>query len=685
VARRLDYAGGNQLPMFLPESSWTRLEELPDLRQFDEIAIDTETRDNGLASGYGPGWAFRNGYISGVSVAYDRAGEETAFYIPLNHPDTDNFARDSVAAWLKAHSHLRCIFHNGPYDLGWFRADGLLEKPPEKIDDTTAMAVMIDEHEFSYSLDSVAARCGIEGKDETMLRDAASAYGFNPKSEMWRMPAKFVGPYAEQDALATLRAARSMRPRLVDEGTVKAYTLEMELIPLIQEMRMRGIDVDLDLAEQAKATLEGKRDEVFKDLSARLDQRVGMEEIGKTKWLRAVFDAEGIEYPFTERGNASFTAGVTGWMHKHPHWLPQLIVKADKYHNAASKFIQGYIIDYCHRGRIHPSINQFRSEDETTGTRQGTRSHRFSYSDPPLQQMPSRDPEITPLIRGCFKPRPGEKWARIDYEQQEYRLMVHFASLLGLPKADEAADKYRNDPNTDFHQLVAELTGLDRTSAKQTNFAKAYGAGLKQFMALTNMSEADASRVMSQYDNEMPFINELNEECKRQAGRRGFIRLIDGARSHYPFWEGPWLSYSDHAKYAQAGLLTSPCRLPEAEKRQENEDHPWHGKRLRRADTRKAMNNLIQGSAARQTKIAMRDAWKEGIVPLLQIHDELAISTDRREEGERLAEIMRDAVKLVIPVGAAPDWGLNWAHAKPVKGGYSATWEAAHEVELEDA
>jgi DNA polymerase I-like protein with 3'-5' exonuclease and polymerase domains len=670
MARKLDYAGGNQLPMFLPESSWKRLDNLPDLRQYDEIAIDTEERDNGLASGHGPGWAFRSGYIAGISVSYGVPGNEQAFYIPLNHPDTDNFSKDSAAAWLRSHSHLRWIFHNGPYDLGWLRVDCGVPVP-EKIDDTTAMAVMIDEHEFSYSLDSVAKRCGIEGKDEAMLREAAACYGFNPKSEMWRMPAKYVGPYAEQDALATLRAARAMRPRLVDEGTVKAYTLEMELIPLIQEMRIRGIDIDLDHAERAKVELMGKRDAVFKDLSERLGQRVGMEEIGKTRWLRAVFDSEGIEYPFTDNGNASFTAGVTGWMHKHPHWLPQLIVKADKYNNAASKFIQGYIIDYCHRGRIHPSINQFRSEDEATGTRQGTRSHRFSYSDPPLQQMTSRDPELTPLIRGCFKPRPGELWGRIDYEQQEYRLMVHFASLLNLPKAEEAADKYRNDPNTDFHALVAELTGLDRTSAKQTNFAKAYGAGLKQFMALTNMSEADATRVMTQYDEEMPFINELNEETKRQAGRRGYIRLIDGARCHYPFYEGPWMEWEARRAATRAGYDTSPCRLEEAQKRQENEQHPWHGKRLRRADTRKAMNNLIQGSAARQTKIAMLGVWKEGIGPVLQLHDELDLSCATEAEGLRAAEIMRDAVKLVIPVGASPDWGYSWATAK------SKTWDGA--------
>ncbi|HUD11473.1 MAG TPA: DNA polymerase [Candidatus Saccharimonadia bacterium] len=681
MKRKNWHIGGVQLPMFLPETSWTAPTELPDLRQVREFAIDTETKDEGLRAGRGPGWAYRAGYITGFSLAYGNVGEEKSVYIPIAEQETTNFDRDAVQRWLNDHRHVRWIMQNAPYDLGWFRSEFDL-KCPNYIDDTTAMSVLLDENELSYKLDDIAARCGIAGKNETLLREAAIAFGFDAKSEMWRIPARFKATYAEGDALATLRAARHMRPKLIEESTYGAYELEMDLIPLIQEMRWRGIKIDLERAEAAKTELLKRRDTAFEELRKLLGERVGMEEIGKTSWLERVFNLNKISFPRTAptsrfpNGQPSFTAGVLGWMHKHPHWLPRLIVQADRYNNAATKYIQGFIVDYAHKGRVHASINQFMSDDDSG--KRGTRSHRFSYSDPALQQMPSRDPELKDFIRGCFVPEPEELWGRIDYEQQEYRLIVHFAKRLGLSKANIAAQKYIDDPATDFHALVAELTGLDRTSAKQVNFAKAYGAGKDKFANLTSMPVAEAEAVMRQYDEEMPFVLELNDRCKNLASRRGWIKLIDGARLHYPFWEGPWLSYEERSVAIQHGFNLNPCRMADALARQKIEGHPWSGKLLRRADVRKAMNGLIQGSAARQTKLAMRDCWRAGLVPLLQIHDELNFSCSDKQQGDKAAEIMRDAVKLEIPVGADCEWGVSWARAAKNKTtGYKATWAEA--------
>lgn len=679
MPRKPDYADGNQQPLFKPDSTWRAPTELPDLRRVAELAIDTEEHDEGLAAGRGPGWVYRAGKIVGFSVAWGSPGAESSLYFPLAHPDSENFDHDSVKRWLNDHRHVPWIMQNAPFDLGWLRADFSLV-PPEIIHDTTAMSVMLDENHLSYKLDDIAKRCGVPGKDESLLKEAAQVYGFNPKSDLWRLPAKYVGKYGADDALATLRAARFMLPQLEAEGGLPGYRTEMDLIPMIQEMRWRGIRVDLDQAERAKNELIKRRDAAFRELATLLGEKVGMEEIGKTSWLQRVFDAQSLSYPYTApskrfpRGQPSFTAGVLGWMHKSPHWLPKLIVQADRYNNAATKFLQGFIIDYAHKSRIHASINQFMSDDESG--KKGTRSHRFSYSDPALQQMPSRDPEIKDYIRGCFVPEPGECWGRIDYEQQEYRLIVHFAKKLGLRKAAEAAQKYIDNPETDFHQLVAELTGLDRTSAKQTNFAKAYGAGLDKFANLTNLPKEEAEAIMKQYDEEMPFVQDLNDRCRNLASRRGYIKLIDGSRLHYPFWEGPWLSYADQTKYIMAGHKLTPCRIEEAQARQEKEDHPWHGVALRRADCRKAMNGLIQGSAARQTKLAMLACWRAGIVPLLQIHDELNFSCASPEIGDEAARLMREAVTLVIPVGASPEWGINWGRAKKDKG-YGATWKEA--------
>ena len=225
-----------------------------------------------------------------------------------------------------------------------------------------------------------------------------------------------IGPYAEADAVSTLLLYEDLDPVLDHEGTRDAYRLEVDLLPMVLEMRLRGIRIDVDAAEKARDHLLQKRDALFAEISEKLGTAVGMAEIGRTAWLANTFDAQGIKYPRTAKGTPSFTAGPSGWMHKHSHWLPPLIVKADKLNNAAVNFLQGFILDYVTNGRVHAEIHPHRSDEG------GTRSLRFSYSDPPLQLMPSRDPELTPLIRGVFLPEEGEVWCKPDVSQQEFRI-----------------------------------------------------------------------------------------------------------------------------------------------------------------------------------------------------------------------------------------------------------------------
>lgn len=660
---RNPHIGGEQLPLITPNSSWRRPEQLPDLRRCPEVALDRETKDEGLAAGRGPGWPYRAGYICGSSVAWDEGGAVRAAYFPVRHPDSDCFDPEQVAQWERDHiaAGVRFIYHNSNYDIGWGLTDGVPAPPSDQIDDTTAMAVLDDENRLSYGLDSICRWLGIPGKDEALMREAAAAYGYHGaaqlKKNLWRMAARYVGPYAEADAISTLRASHLLRPRLERQDTYRAYRLEMDLVPLVLEMRRRGVRVDTARAEAVRRDCLEQRDAVFRELRDKLGEPVGMEEIGRTKWLERVFAAHApdIRIPRTAptrghpNGQPSFTAGSTGWMQKNPHWLPTLIVRADKLNNFASKFLQGFILDYAHRGRLHANVNQFLSEDDL-GSMLGTRTFRFSYSDPALQQMPSRDEVLAPLIRGCFLPEPGGWWCRVDYSQQEYRLIVHFAALLGCTRAEDAVAKYVSDPDTDYHSMVAEMTGLDRKPAKDTNFAKSYGAGIPRFASMINKSLEEARAIMEQYDREMPFVKELMQRAQKLADKRGYIRLLDGARSHFDQWEPAWRDEGEG--YA------APART-------EEEARPrWPGRRIKRAFTKDAGNRLIQGSAARQTKLAMRACWREGIVPLLQVHDELDFSFSTREEGEHAAQIMRDVVQLRVPMSADTEWGTNWGNAK---------------------
>lgn len=678
----------DQMPLIVPDSSWVRPSELPDIKP-DDLGLDTENKDDGLASGRGPGWVYGAGRVLGVGASWREGKTLRKAYFPISHPDTENFDKAQVASWLKTITKRakRIVFQNAPYDIGWLEADlGVpVSAYGNKIDDVGCMAVMIDEsNRNGFDLDAIAKRCGVAGKDDTLLKEAAHAYGIRPvdseiKGNLWRLPARYVGPYGEQDPASTIECAEVMRPELAQQGLLRAYQLEMDLIPMVHAMRKRGIRLDISHCEVSRDKLLEMRDATFAELGRRLGGRTPtIDDIRDTKWLWNTFHNEQVPYNESEGGKASFgrewmRQGYVGRYQegKQGHWLPQLIARAKQCHEAADKFIQGYLLDFAHRGRIHASVNQFKSEDG------GTKTHRFSYSDPPLQQMPSRPEiflkewtltkDIAAMIRGAFLPESGEKWFSPDYSQQEYRLIVEYAVRLGCSKADEALEKYLRDPNTDFHNMVVDMTGLIRQRAKDCNFAKSYGAGKYKFALMTGMELEEAERVMGQYDEEMPFVKQLMSKCTKAADQRGYIVMLDGARMHFNFWEAAWLTKEERDRGWREHHPMGECELDEARRRTQQKDHPWYGARLKRAFTHKAGNGLIQGGAARMGKMAMREMWRAGYVPLLQIHDEFPCSVAREKDGKRIGEIMRGVgseFKARVPFRVDEEYGHNWAAAK---------------------
>jgi DNA polymerase I-like protein with 3'-5' exonuclease and polymerase domains len=647
-------------------ADWSVPAQLPDLRRIGIIALDTETRDERLRADMGSGWPFRSGHLCGISVAFRAEGEVRGLYFPIRHPDSHNFSPEQIYQWVRDHvaADVHFVTQNGLYDFGWLRTEAGIRMPSsERLEEIGALATMVDENRFEYSLEALCIWRGLPGKDETLLHQGIEALGLienkrkkvAPQNHLWQLPARYVGGYAETDAINTLLLYESLDPILDQEGTRAAYRLECDILPMVLEMRLRGIRVDLDAAERARDSLLRKRDVALAEISEKLGCAVSMHEIQGKKWLVETFDRHRIKYPHTEKGNPSFTAGKTGWMTGHVHWLPPLIATANKYNKAVTDFLQK-LIDYTVNGRIHAEINPHRSEDN------GTKSFRFSYNDPPLQQMPSRDEELAPLIRGVFLPEEGEFWAKPDASQQEFRFVVHYASQHKLRKAAEAVARYREDPDTDYHVLTAAMTKLDRAAAKNINFGKIYGIGIRKFAEQLGKPLAEAEKIYEQYNRELPYISQLDKLYRGQAHRQGYITLYDGARRHFNRWApgGKWKK--------KAG----PCEFEEAQRRLKDSNHPWYRRgNLYRADARTALNALIQGSAARHTKLWMRACWRENIVPLLQMHDCLDCSVSSRKQAELVARLGCEVVQLDVPMRVDLKYGRNWGDAKH-------TWEELH-------
>jgi len=626
-----------QMAMFAPKSEWVPPLELPDITSAAKIAIDVETRDSNLKKN-GPGWPTGDGEVVGYAVAIDG----WSGYIPIRHYGGGNLDEKIVNRWLK--KVFECpadkIMHNAQYDLGWIKRMGFTVNG--RIIDTMLVASLLDENRFSYSLNALAYEHLGKTKSEKALVEAAREFGVDPKAEMWKMPAMYVGPYAEVDAVLTLELWNYFSTMLGKEDLWNIANIELDLLPCLVDMTMRGVRIDVNRVERTKDMLLKREKEVMKEIKRITGSSV---EIWAAQSLSKAFDKLDITYPKTEKGAPSFTKQ---FLNEHAHPVSKLIVEARNLNKTSGTFINT-IIKHCRAdGRIHSHINQIRSDDG------GTVSGRISMSNPNLQQIPARDPELGPMIRSLFLPEEGDQWAAIDYSQQEPRILVHYAHVYGktrgipLEGAAEFVEAYNTDPATDFHTMVAEMTNIPRKQAKTINLALMYGMGVNKMAESLDITVEEAKKLVKQYHNRVPFVkglmtgvmNRLNENSSA-----GALRSLGGRKCRFDMWEPDTFAMNKALPYREAVSTYGATT------------------RLKRAYTYKALNRLIQASAADMTKKAMVALYKEGHLPLVQIHDEIAMSVKNVDEANEIAKIMENVLPLEVPSKCDVEMGPSWGES----------------------
>ena len=602
------------------------------------IAIDVETRDPNLKTN-GPGWSTGDGEVVGYAIAV----ENWSGYIPIRHQGGGNLDERIVNKWLK--KVFECpaekIMHNAQYDLGWIKRMGFTVHG--RIIDTMLIASLLDENRFSYTLNSLAYDYLNKTKSEKALVEAARQFGIDPKAEMWKMPAMYVGPYAEVDAELTLELWSCFSVLLGKEDLWPIANLELDLLPCLVDMTMRGVRIDANRLERTRDQILKREKGVIKQIKDLAGSNV---EIWAAQSLAKAFDKVGVHYPKTEKGAPSFTKL---FLQEHKHPLAKLILEARNLNKTSGTFINT-IMKHCRKdGRIHSHINQIRSDDG------GTVSGRISMSNPNLQQIPARDPVIGPMIRSLFLPEEGEQWAAIDFSQQEPRILVHYAHVYGkmrgvqLDACQEFVDGYNNNPDMDFHTMVAEMANISRKQAKTINLGMMYGMGVNKLSEQMDIEVSEAKALVKQYHSRVPFVKGLMQGVTNRLNDKasaGSIRSLLGRKCRFDLWEPDTFAMNKALPYRDAikeyGETT----------------------RLKRAYTYKALNRLIQASAADMTKKAMVDIYKSGRLPMLQVHDELAMSVKDRAEAEEVSKIMVGAVPLEVPSQCDIEIGPSWGEAK---------------------
>ena len=613
-----------QRPLFAVQTEWFPPDDFPDLSKYDEISIDLETKDPDLKT-KGSSSMRGQGDVVGIAIAV----KDWSGYYPIAHESGPNMERKKVLGWFQDVLKTKAdkVFHNAIYDMCWIHRLGLTVHGT--VVDTMIMTSLVDENRFRYDLNSVAQFYTGMGKNESALQEAAKEWGVDPKAEMYKLPAMYVGEYAERDAEVTLALWQELKKEIEHQDLQSIVELEQKVFPCILDMKIKGVRVSEAQVDQLDHQLKKSYDKYIK----RINDDTGIyPEVWAAKSIELVCNKLGIDdFDRTEKTQKpSFTKN---YLKNHKHPVLRAIASARELDKLKNTFLES-IKNYVYNGRIHADIHQLK------GDFGGTITGRLSYSKPNLQQLPNYT-DIGMGIRSIFIPEEGHRWGCFDYSQQEPRLVVHYAlATLGTTGVQSIADRYDearenpDDPNiqlaADFHSMVANIAGIPRGQAKTINLGLFYGMGKAKLQAQLGVTDQIAKDLLAVYHSKVPFVKQLIHHTMDRAQQRGWIRTILGRRCRFNMWEPATFGMHKPQTFEDASME--------------------HGSRnIKRAFTYKALNKLIQGSAADMTKQAMINLREAGITPMIQLHDELNVSYENKEEAIKIKEIMEQAVPLKVP------------------------------------
>lgn len=650
------------------------------------IALDIETYDPNLHE-LGDGSIRKDGRI----LCCGAHGDGISKVFDFDNPNDIQELRDI----LKDPS-IDKIYHNGiGYDLPWLYCGyDMVIKGVQH--DTMTRAALIDEYQ-SLGLDDCCRKLGLRGKnkDETieawyekwqaqmkLVAKSFKKYGISDNNEViiakenndfetwklsptevealvtdsykkdvwanalviWADPVgrEMMKKYNLQDCVATFNLFKAQEKLI--EPLHNVYEMECKLVPILLDMKKRGIRVDEKRMTELAAKVQEKADEQERKL---IDMYgVTGEMIASGKKLGARLNEMGIHSPIkTATGTESWAEGALVRIH-HP--VIPMIQEYKNYDSILNKYLRGSLSRTVINGRIHCTFLPMLRDKESGMGGGGTVTGRFSCKAPNLQQIPARNKghgqDFSQDMRSLFLPEEGKMIAALDYSQIEAVLLGHYAQ-------GQQAAWFREQlrAGADLHNIVMGMTGITyRPVVKTFNYGCIYGMGWKTAMEKNYTLfeklaaeegldiETFTKDIYYNYHKKFPVIKDTMEWCQNIAKAQGYIDTMGGRRQHKP----------------------KPAYDPATGK---INDFIY-----------KMLNKLIQGTAADILKTALINAYEAGIYDVLDlhllVHDEQVVSTPFTKEGceatvelqQTMANVYKD--KLLVPIKAECELGPNWGY-----------------------
>lgn len=646
---KLDISDNLNGILFPPTTQWVTPNSFPNLSEVKLIGCDTETKDPHLID-LGPGFIRKDAKVVGISLATENKG----WYFPMRHLGGGNLDPDVVVSYVKdvMKNKAKKVFANAAYDLEALWSEGI-NVQGEIFDVQIIEALLEEEREEGYDLNQLCKTHLGTVKDETLLKEATSAYNIPLKGGLWKLPAKYVGAYAEYDALSIVHVFKKQLERIVKEDLHTVLNLESRVTPILHQMRITGVPINVEAAEKLKHTLaiEQKKllDEMVKEHGESINVNSGPD-------IAAACERKGISYLRTSTGLPSFEGK---WLENHEHPFLQLIAIIRQTQKLKKDFVDK-LLKQVVKGRLYSQWIQLHSDEG------GTKSGRIASKNPNNQQVPAskrRNGKPNPIgaaIRALYCAEPGMRWMKADYSQQEPRILVHFAALCKMDGAEAAAFSYRANPDMDFYNFVVDAAKVNRRRAKDIYLSISYNQGLKAFAESIGAHQADAQLVLNEFNRQLPFIRQISDKCTQLADTRGYVRTLLGRRRHFNYWE-PTNVYQLKKDLFAKGLAVSsvmdyirPRPLALAHKQ-------WPNDRLKRAWTYKGLNSVIQGSAADMMKMGLVLGWEQDKrIPYLTVHDEVDGPVKDDDDAMRWKKTMETCVELCVPIKSDVSIGEHW-------------------------